>query len=237
MIQFSLYDPGKYRSLKSLSAAGDDFEKRQAQEIIEEKFRLRIMPSLPTTIRTDVPPLSSELFVKHGVQNTLGMILLHRHFDLEDHEKLVESGNVSVPWSYTQNDDNLHGGSVVPRSWILADNGLHPYEFGYNSFGGTEAYPAPPENTKFYIEFAKLLVKYGLSDIVGLTLVKPIDPSTMRLEKTYRHANVVYELPAEAVDKDTVQAVWQFAEERRPDGYRAFFCAIGCVCARELLVN
>ena len=158
------------------------------------------------------------------------MILLHRHFDLEDNEKLVESGNVSVPWSYTQDDDNLHGGSVVPRSWILADNSLHPYEFGYNSFGVTEAYPAPPENTKFYIEFAELLVKYGLSDIVGLTLVKPMDPNIMRLEKTYRHANVVYELPAEVIDKDTMQAVWQFSEELRPGGYRAFTCTVGCVC-------
>ena len=164
------------------------------------------------------------------------MILLHRHFDIADDEKLVESGNVSAPWSYTYDDHNVYGGSVVPRSWMLEGNNLHPYEFGYNGgCGVTDAYPALPENMDFYTKFAELLVKYELTDILGLTLVNQIAPNTVRLEKTYRHANVVYELPAKAVaeDKDTVQAVWQFTEELRPDGYRAFLCISGCLCQRE----
>lgn len=62
-------------------------------------------------------------------------------------ERLVESGNVSTPWSYHQEDDNLFGGSVVSRSWMYGDKGVYPYEFGYNSqFERT--YPGLPANNE-----------------------------------------------------------------------------------------
>ena len=38
------------------------------------------------------------VFQRHGVHQTLGLTVLHRHFDLETGEKLVEFNAVTAPW-------------------------------------------------------------------------------------------------------------------------------------------
>jgi len=40
-------------------------------------------------------------FVKHHVENTLGIALQHNHFLLEQHEMLVTDNSVAVPWDAT----------------------------------------------------------------------------------------------------------------------------------------
>jgi hypothetical protein len=37
------------------------------------------------------------LVKKHGLEEKVGLSFLHRHFDLEDGEKLVEHHNISTP--------------------------------------------------------------------------------------------------------------------------------------------
>ncbi|KAE8367094.1 hypothetical protein BDV27DRAFT_124462 [Aspergillus caelatus] len=68
------------------------------------------------------------LIVQHGLESTLGVGLLHRHFDLSDKEKLVEFNNVSTPWKNQQGDKHS-GGRILPCAWMIDGNGFVPYEF------------------------------------------------------------------------------------------------------------
>ena len=150
-------------------------------------------------------------------------------------EKLVESGNVSTPWSYHQEDDNLFGGSVVSRSWMYGDKGVYPYEFGYNSqFERT--YPGLPAKNEFLEEFGQLLEEHQLTHLLGLTTISPNAPATMKVEKTWGRSNVVFTMDEEAPDaigKDTIGAVWHFdaMQPNAKNNYRAMGCMTGCRCS------
>ena len=52
---------------------------------------------------------NGQAFVKHHVENNLGIALLHNHFLLEQHEMLVNMDSVAVPWDTTSGATELAG--------------------------------------------------------------------------------------------------------------------------------
>ncbi|RDL30699.1 uncharacterized protein BP5553_10044 [Venustampulla echinocandica] len=71
---------------------------------------------------------------KHGLEAKLGVGLLHRHFDLEGSEKLVEFNNISLPWN-SDREDSHNGGKVLPSAWVVRNGGLIPYEYYFSPLG------------------------------------------------------------------------------------------------------
>lgn len=156
------------------------------------------------------------LFLKHEVYDDLAVCLIHRHFDLAANEKLVEFGAVSSPWSYTQNDSDMIGGSVVPRTWKFVQGKMRPFEFGYNEALGEPIYKQLPNKPEFYKEFNNILQDTGTSDLLGLTLHSDKIPTDqVKFEKTFDRANVAFTVTrdGEMYDKeDAVPAQWIYKE-------------------------
>lgn len=157
---------------------------------------------------------------------------------MDPDEKLVENGAVSTPWAYHQDSDAVYGGSVVPRSWVYStrDRNLYPYEFGYNA-QGAQTYPAPPDNPEFLAEFCGLLEEHGLVDLLGLTVTSPKEPGVMKFEKTFKRANIVFNLAEDTEDeingaKHSIKSLWNFGsmQPNASNGYRTMWCAIACKC-------
>lgn len=69
--------------------------------------------------------------MRHSVNEDLAIALLHRHFAMSANEKLVELGPVSSPWPVPADEDAVTGGFVLPRTWRLFRNELHPVEFRF----------------------------------------------------------------------------------------------------------
>ena len=98
-----------YNSLPELRVAEDQFESARASEILFTEI--------------------GKAFVKHHVQNTLGITLLHNHFLLKHHEMLVNVDSVAVPWNTTSGATELAGVNV--SAWRFTDQGLASYEFAH----------------------------------------------------------------------------------------------------------
>jgi hypothetical protein len=214
MIPVKDYLSEKYDALRPLRESEDLFRKARVDELLNTKV--------------------CDLFLKYNIHETYGVSLLHRHFDMDAGEKLVENGSVSAPWAYHQPDDDLYGGSVVPRSWMFSDGALYPYEFGYNS-RLSQAYPSMPINNDFLAEFHELLEEHHLTDILGLTSVSPLAPGSMKYEKTWGRAMVVFTMAEDALDamgKETINALWYFGSVKpsAANGYRVMGCAVACKC-------
>ncbi|KAI9769972.1 MAG: hypothetical protein M1840_003683 [Geoglossum simile] len=68
-----------------------------------------------------------ELFLRYNMDRTFGLILLHRHFELDQNERLVSYGDTSVPWRLSKISKN-----ITPSNWLLSGDGaFRPYEFRY----------------------------------------------------------------------------------------------------------
>lgn len=95
------YNPKHYNTLPPVLQAGRNAEPSGAIEALESVI--------------------GNIFVKHGVDKELGIILLHNHFDLSPSEILVQFGNSAVPWQTTRNPNLTN---VVPAAWRFIEEAL-----------------------------------------------------------------------------------------------------------------
>lgn len=123
----------------------------------------------------DGPVFFDNVFVpliqKHGVDDKIGLCLLHRHFGLDGTEKLVEFNNVSLPWQDNGSETPMTvGGHILPSSWLIQDDKVMPYEFFFSAPGKekTSLDLAIPENRAFVNEFVQAVKDADLAGCVGL---------------------------------------------------------------------
>ena len=178
-----------YNSLPELGVAKDQFESAQASEI------------LFTAI--------GQAFVKHHVENTLGIILLHNHFLLEHHEMLVNVDSVAVPWDTTSGATELAG--VKASAWRFTEQGLAAYEFTH---AAVEISLHCHQMQSFLLELRAILEKWNLANILGICSVseKSLDrPTTM--EFTSGRANITLPFDIAPHDGNVIDAMWHFSSD------------------------
>ncbi|KAH8198649.1 hypothetical protein TruAng_007190 [Truncatella angustata] len=159
------YSPATYNDLPYLPVAGESFDKKNGYELV-------------ATFR--------ELFLDHKVDRVFGLSLLHRHFDLDERERLVEYNGTAVPW----NQDIKK--FVQPNNWVFEGHIFRPFEFYYNGVEGATKDVVTPDTTKYqaFVEsFKGLLVQYNAADLFGLCSY-PGDDYPGRVEVTQARANI-----------------------------------------------
>lgn len=80
------------------------------------------LPDLPTAEESFVSKGGPDLLdnvlkpmiERYQLESKFGVGLLHRHFELEDSEKLVEFNNISLPWN--SDSDDHSGGKILPSA-------------------------------------------------------------------------------------------------------------------------
>ncbi len=174
-----------------------------------------------------------------------GIGLLHRHFDLNPDEILVEHGSTSTPWPVPPDPLNFMGGRIVPRSWYFptASSEPRPYEFGFERHDEVvrPASADPESHAAFVADLREILNKHSLTSLLGLVALSPdylpTEAQTMiKCEKTFGRANVVFELGAEALtDKDKRTSIWTFGKFTR-GGCESMLCFSGCLCRPQYLL-
>ncbi len=159
-----------YNSLPELQAAKDQFESRQASDILFTKI--------------------GETIVKHGVEKMLGIVLLHNHFLLERHEMLVNFELVAVPVATGSGTKEL--GAVSACAWRCVENSIAPYEFTH---AGEEIRLESEQMQSFLAEFGAILAEKNLSNILGICSLreKPFDRPTTT-EFTSGRANITCQM-------------------------------------------
>lgn len=176
-----------YNSLPELCVAKEQFESARASDILFTEVR--------------------QAFVKHHVENTLGIALLHNHFLLEQHEMLVNVDSVAVPWDTTSGGTELAG--VSASAWRFTNQGLAPYEFAHAAVE-VSLYRHPMQS--FLLELRTILEKHNLANILGIcSLGKMSIDRPTTIEFTSGRANITLPFDIAPHDGNVIDAIWQFS--------------------------
>jgi len=126
-----------------------------------------------------VMPLLNDVFVEYGLQDKIGVALLHKHHTLKNGEALVERlyQNKSVT-SVEPVSDFSH---LIPHMWKISFGEkieLWPLEFWDTQFANGEnsghfktVLEEILQNTKFLLRLATVLKETGTLEILGLQLI------------------------------------------------------------------
>lgn len=158
------YSPKHFQSLPTLEAAKDNFlVKARGEEVVTDIIR--------------------NFFVKEGMERMFGLAMLHRHFDLEGNERLVDYQGTSTPWQAAL------PGMKDPQAaiWAFDDNDvLRPIEFRYSE---TVDVPLPENAPDFIGKFNAFLKQLNMVGVLGLARY-PGDDFQGSCEITHGRANI-----------------------------------------------
>lgn len=177
-VKIHSYDPKVYSSLLDFSEVAQAFRARKGKYFIR-------------TVR--------ELYLRHNVEECLGVGLVHRHFDLDADERLVQEGNKSAPWK-TERANKAH---VVPSAWAFRHGALYPYEFEVAS-GKTKAPELPPA---FVAELYMLLLENGYQETLG---INTFHGGPTQQEHTEGRTNILTPVSGDPATDHTAPASWGF---------------------------
>ncbi|KIX10552.1 uncharacterized protein Z518_01635 [Rhinocladiella mackenziei CBS 650.93] len=154
------------------------------------------------------------VFIKHRVYDHFGLSIIHRHYDLEPGERVVELENVATPWRVPDADKmSIFGGHIVPKNWAYLDGLLHPFEFQYRPEATNPHPEVPCLTTAFVAELHHVLALHDLLGVYGLALLPENaqdETAPGRLEFTAGRANITIPFPDKLKDKTLQSTMYLF---------------------------
>ncbi|GAB7360490.1 hypothetical protein MBLNU230_g8441t1 [Neophaeotheca triangularis] len=153
-----------------------------------------------------------DVLVRHEMHRHYGIIVKHRHMDLQSNERLVQYGNVVTPWQIDEMPDALRN-QLTGSTWALTDGGLVPYEFAFDA--QPSASPAA-FTTDFVGDLALVMETYGLTERLGISRVEhEITGSLLkRFEYTMGRTTITMDQMPEDEDEAFIEVLWGFHEGR-----------------------
>ncbi|KAL6405609.1 hypothetical protein AUP68_11370 [Ilyonectria robusta] len=109
-----------------------------------------------------------QIFTQYGVENELGIHLIHRHFKLPRHHILLGEnfGPPACRWARTVSNSDVDIRHIHGHIFKYTAHGLHPYEYQYGA-------PPPSVPVAFLSEFTNYIISNGLESAVGLEVLCP----------------------------------------------------------------
>lgn len=168
------YNVDSFNSIPTLAEARDIFRAKDGLAFFDKIF---------------VP-----LVKKYDLEDKMGLGLDHRHFGLEDGEKLVEVHNISWPWKTdgSEGPPNIDD-RIIPASWLILDDQFMPYEFKLASLTGQAAFIdlTEPNTRAFCDEFKQAVKEADLDGCLGLRLTPEGDfDGTMEIQQGRANLNL-----------------------------------------------
>lgn len=175
-----------------------------------------------------------KVIFKYGYEKTMGISLIHRHFNLNKNEKMV-SKITKHNFSWITTPSEIEESNLIPVNWQFSNKnnicGFYPTEFLLNS---TEysvenlLFQKISKDTNFLAEIAELLVKFKVTEIFGLSMLlgrlTPNIPNGKVLYEQNNHdtktSNLTFVSTKMLSDPDAVTH-WHF-EKKIENGFEKF---------------
>jgi hypothetical protein len=132
---------------------------------LRRKTVLMRLGTLPFIIIETILMVGSKIFARNKVQDRFGLYLNHRHFLLQQGERLVEYGNVQTPMQLSSASPDMMA-RVVPKTWGFFDGSLVPFEFKFAS--SAEALRPTFAPSQFLSDLQSYLDTNGLASRFGI---------------------------------------------------------------------
>ncbi|KAL1867181.1 hypothetical protein Plec18167_008722 [Paecilomyces lecythidis] len=194
--------PEAYDSLPSLRGAANLFNNKHAEEYLLGPIR--------------------QLFLDFDVHDHFGISLLHKHFQIEKNERLVDYRNISMPWAANDTCGSIvpkYEGFVVPRTFRVFHEQLIPYEFEFSTIPVFHN----SGHANFLQKLADLLRQYDLDKVFGVRSLTEYNPE-LSVEVTEGKTNIM--IPRGSVqESDLIEALWVFS----PNGLQKCHCREYCL--------
>ena len=129
-----------YQQLPSLETARGRLLKNGGEALVEDVFR--------------------PFFQEHKMERRFGLQIAHRHFDVEQDEKVVHYGSCAVPWKASEGMPEPQ-----PTVWAFMGGCARPVEFRHTTSEMTEL--GPPES-RFMDAFSRLQEHQGTPGLFAL---------------------------------------------------------------------
>jgi hypothetical protein len=132
------------------------------------------------------------------LRNTrFGVTLLHRHFDMDESERLVTVHNTSTPWGCQDYSDHPLG-KVLPQAFIFTSpDKIVPFEYTFFTSNISNNIILFETATKaFLAELGACLFSLQLEKVLGLR-VHPGPQEKRKVEFTVNRANINIEMTGE----------------------------------------
>ncbi|KAF1995659.1 hypothetical protein P154DRAFT_580630 [Amniculicola lignicola CBS 123094] len=138
------------------------------------------------------------------IDDTYGVVLLHKHFHIKDVERLVECRHSSTAWKVGKEMDVVpqYQGVIAPRSFRLYNSAAVPYEFAYST-------KEPHFNVTFETGALKMLENIALDQIFGLRHLDEHDPS-LSVKITEGKTNIMMDRGS-IPESELIEALWIFS--------------------------
>lgn len=183
----SPYSPQRYNTIPNIDDAAQHFPVGMIEQVTES---------------------IGSVFIKHQLQDIFGLVLLHKHFELDENEILLNVGSVTVPCN--KNHLVTLNRKIQPSAWIITAGGLVLYEY-CDAFGKTVDFIS---YLPFVSELRVILEQFSLADKIGLCRLfeHDLNSAGTQFEFTQGRANITLPLDVfEGSGKDaSIEAVWQF---------------------------
>jgi hypothetical protein len=99
-------------------------------------------------------------FQEHKMERCFGLQIAHRHFDVEQDEKVVHYGSCAVPWKASEGMPEPQ-----PTVWAIIDGCARAVEFRHSTSAATEL---GPRESRFMDAFSRLQEDQGISGLFAL---------------------------------------------------------------------
>ena len=116
-----------------------------------------------------------QLFLDYHVEDIFGVRLIHKHFPLNDDERMVQYGHTALPWDSKMAAARELDGTILPSSWLFRDGVAHPYEFHYvpDHQRTSSGQPLDVEDfAAFFTAYRHWLGQNNLIDVLGLFILQ-----------------------------------------------------------------
>jgi len=173
-------------------------------EALQSLKELKGDDAIPTCIR--------EVFDRHDMSEKFGISLLHRHFDIDESERLVAVNDTSTPWGH-EAYSNHKLGKVLPQAFIFTSpDKIVPFEYTFFTPNLLDNVTLFESATKaFLTELGLCLFSLQLEKVLGLR-VHPGIQKKLKLEFTVNRANINVDIDKESPEH--IPTSWYFRGPR-----------------------
>jgi hypothetical protein len=175
-----------------------------------------------------------DIAISKGLESHIGVRLIHRHFEVEDDERMVETLVIGEEGKMTLVTQPEKETDAVPASWVRTASGWEAFEYSRDKRVKDMVVSSIVSLQEVALEINALSEKYGLTHLLAVSILARewtvgLPDDIMFLERSYlsptKQSIVTVESAAEETFASSIITAWEFSKPITHACVGRFVCA------------